>query len=338
MAVYSLSITHDSVSVIISGAEGYYYKVYCYEYDSYSGKYNNIDLGSEWINFFDQSTYIITGLSSDTQYKINVYLSKTQNPSSSDLIATSTGVQEFITDSYSSSVSASYRITEYDHESVTIKVFGANGYYYKAFCYEYDSNYDVSSEWIYFDDENTCIIDNLLPETKYKINVYLCSYPDPYDTDDLIATTTGVKTFTTLKSLVIENWHWDKSNGSATKTKTKNSYYAITNTDGYSVNDFSYLVWNDLCDKVMECIERAGSSWKTTMGPDGGTTPSYSKSRMTSSDKTLTADRFNAIRGNIGSRVSTGIEPVYSGDKVYGWYFETITNSLNEWIDNLNNN
>lgn len=134
----------------------------------------------------------------------------------------------------------------------------------------------------------------------------------------------------------IEAWSWFSSNGSATSAQTKNAYYAITKADGYTVGDFSYKVWNDLCDKVKECIDRAGSSWWTVMGPNGATTPTYANTRMSASDKELTADRLNAVRGNVGGRVSTGISPVYPGDKVYGWYFETIADCLNTWIANLN--
>lgn len=102
------------------------------------------------------------------------------------------------------------------------------------------------------------------------------------------------------------------------------------------LSDFSYTVWNSLCDKVQECLDRAGESWYTYHGPNGGYTPTYSATRMSSSDKTLTAARFNAVRGNIGSHVSTGISPVSKGDKVLGSYFIKIADALNAWIDNLN--
>lgn len=53
---------------------------------------------------------------------------------------------------------------------------------------------------------------------------------------------------------------------------------------------------------------------------------------MTSSDKTLTAARFNSVRYNIGAHYSTGISEVASGDPVLGSYFTTLTTKLNEWI------
>ena len=51
---------------------------------------------------------------------------------------------------------------------------------------------------------------------------------------------------------------------------------------------------------------------------------------MTSNDKTLYATRFNAARLAIGEINSTGITNKVSGDIVYGSYFITLCNKLNE--------
>ena len=132
----------------------------------------------------------------------------------------------------------------------------------------------------------------------------------------------------------IASWNWRGSNGSATAAQTQSAYNAVTGKGATS--NFSWRVWNDLCDKVQECLDRAGDSWYTYHGPNGGYTPTYFAARMTSTDKTLTAARFNAVRGNIGSHASTGISPVSKGDKVLGSYFITIADALNDWIDMLN--
>lgn len=125
---------------------------------------------------------------------------------------------------------------------------------------------------------------------------------------------------------VIDYWYWDSSNGSATTAQTKRAYAAIT---GYgATTDFSYKVWNDLVDKIYEAKQAAGFSWNAKYA-------SLSDTKMSSSDKVLTATRFNSARYNVGIHVSTGITDVYSGDPVYGWYFETITDSLNEWIASI---
>ena len=122
----------------------------------------------------------------------------------------------------------------------------------------------------------------------------------------------------------IEAWYW--SNTARNAMNNKGPVSAVTRQE-----------WNSLCDKVKECLDRAGESWYTYYGPNGGYTPNYTNAKMSSTDKTLTAARFNAVRGNIGSHVSTGISPVSPGDKVMGWYFLTIETALNDWISILNN-
>lgn len=140
-------------------------------------------------------------------------------------------------------------------------------------------------------------------------------------------TGTGAMTvYVTPPGISIDPWNWSSSNGSATPGQTSTAYRAITNNG--VVSDFSYLVWNDLVDKVLEAKDAAGVAWN----------PKYlsaANTKMTSSNKTLTADRFNSLRYNVGIHFSTGLNDVYKGDKVYGWYFTAITDALNNWIDDL---
>lgn len=70
----------------------------------------------------------------------------------------------------------------------------------------------------------------------------------------------GYKPVTLTKSITteeepiqIEPWNWDISNGSYTNGKaylTTNSLKALTSRG--PTTDFSYLVWNDLCEKISE--------------------------------------------------------------------------------------
>lgn len=122
----------------------------------------------------------------------------------------------------------------------------------------------------------------------------------------------------------ISSWYWSTTASNAMNNKGPAS--AVT-----------WQEWNSLCDKVQECLDRAGESWYTYYGPNGGYTPTYAATRMSSTDKAMTAARFNAVRGNIGSHASTGISPVSKGDKVMGSYFLSIVNALNNWISILNN-
>lgn len=121
----------------------------------------------------------------------------------------------------------------------------------------------------------------------------------------------------------VEPWSWTDSNGSASASQTRAAYSAVRNNG--SLSDFSYLVWNDLVDKVYEVLDSAGNSWNSRYA-------TYAATKMSSSDKTLTASRFNSLRYNIGLHYSTGINEVSKGDTVYGWYFITLANCLNEWI------
>lgn len=124
----------------------------------------------------------------------------------------------------------------------------------------------------------------------------------------------------------VDPWSWTSSNGSASSAQTQRAYDALFD-HGY-LSDFSYLVWNDLCDKVQEVLDATGDSWDSEYA-------SYNATRMSSNNRQLTARRFNSLRFNIGSHESTGIQEVSKGDTVYGWYFTTLANSLNRWINNL---
>lgn len=121
----------------------------------------------------------------------------------------------------------------------------------------------------------------------------------------------------------IEPWSWSKSNGSASISQTSAAYSAIRNKGGLS--SFSYLVWNDMVDKVKEILDAKGMTWNNTF-------MSYAATRMSSGDKSLTATRFNSLRYNIGLHYSTGINTVNRGDTVYGWYFITLANCINNMI------
>lgn len=126
--------------------------------------------------------------------------------------------------------------------------------------------------------------------------------------------------------ILVSAWSWSSSNGTASASQTKAAYTALTNNG--STSDFSYLVWNDMCSKVIEIENAAGLTWSTKYA-------SYADTKMSSSDKVLTATRFNSLRYNIGRSYSTGINEVASGDAVYAWYFTTLARCMNEWIDQI---
>lgn len=128
----------------------------------------------------------------------------------------------------------------------------------------------------------------------------------------------------------ISRWDWNSSNGQASSSATKAAYTAITNNG--ETSSFSYLVWNDIVDKVLEVLEASGENWDR----NGSTYLTAESTKMTSSDKVLTAARFNSLRWNIGLHSSTGISDRSKGDIVYGNYFTKLTSALNSWIDTIN--
>ena len=130
----------------------------------------------------------------------------------------------------------------------------------------------------------------------------------------------------TTDKILVSAWSWSSSNGTASASQTKAAYTALTNNG--STSDFSYLVWNDMCSKVIEIENAAGLTWSTKYA-------SYADTKMSSSDKVLTSTRFNSLRYNIGRSYSTGINEVASGDTVYAWYFTTLARCMNEWIDQI---
>ena len=114
-------------------------------------------------------------------------------------------------------------------------------------------------------------------------------------------------------------WSWTAS------TLRRNAQTALNNKG--AVSNFSYTVWNELCEKVLEIRQALGKSWNSYY-------LTFAKTKMTASDKTLTAARYNSLRYNVGDSYSTGISEVSSGDTVKGQiHFLNLTDKINEWID-----
>lgn len=131
-------------------------------------------------------------------------------------------------------------------------------------------------------------------------------------------------------------WYWDRQNytNGASVSLVKMAWQALEQK-GYC-SSFSYLVWNDLIKKVIEMREGAGkSSWSTSNSDGTKTYLSSNATKMSSTDKNLTAARFNAFRWNIGTVISTGIEDKKVGDFVLASDFITLVNYLNQAINNL---
>lgn len=155
------------------------------------------------------------------------------------------------------------------------------------------------------------------------------------DTDD--DDVQGYYVFKT-RSPVVPFWSWENSNaidgivGDANTTQIRMAYKSITKVQGYGVSDFSHNVWNDLVSYVRWILEETNDTWSTYENETGKTYLDRYNTLMGNGEYTLTAEKFNALRFNIGSRASTGITDRKQGDVVYGNYFTTLTECMNRWI------
>ena len=208
--------------------------------------------------------------------------------------------------------------------SITVYVYTNGDYPYIRIFWRLQSESEATqTSYLHKSSDFEYVIDGLIPGEAYIINVGY--YEDTSSSGYLC----GAQTAYTLDGLDL--WSWTSSNGSASRSQTVAAYSAITSRG--PISDFSYLVWNDLCAKIATAREFSGTNaWEQA----NGTLIPYDDVLMNSSDKVLTADRFNAMRYNLGSNYSTGIGTVYPGDPVFGEYFITITEKLNEWIAQLN--
>lgn len=83
-----------------------------------------------------------------------------------------------------------------------------------------------------------------------------------------------------------------------------------------------------MVDKTKEALDACGENWDSTYA-------TYANTKMSSSDKVLTAKKFNSLRYNIGSHKATGITDKSKDEYVYGEYFTILTDKLNAWINSI---
>lgn len=213
---------------------------------------------------------------------------------------------------------AAFQITSYGENYVTIKVSGiTKGQTVRFFIREdpYPGSGAIDLSYSATGTVMTRSFYGLTPGTDYACNVKT-------DDNDWI----GTQYFTTDEGVSVQPWSWSTSNGSATASQTIAAYSAAASRG--STENFSYRVWNDLVDKALECIDAEGGAWNSRYA-------TYAATRMSASDKILTAVRFNSLRYNIDLGCSTGIGTVYRGGTVYGAYFITLAECINARISGL---
>lgn len=128
-------------------------------------------------------------------------------------------------------------------------------------------------------------------------------------------------------------WTWYYSNGSATDVETRDSYEALKT--GTPTTDFSYKVWNDIVSKVSAILDYQDDGWDRTYA-------TLTNTKMSTSDKKLTAVRYNSVVKNIdwfikntGHSNGTGIPFVDPGDVVFCSHITQLTDEINRWIPEL---
>lgn len=217
-------------------------------------------------------------------------------------------------------MAASFRLSNITQTSVTVTITPDSSIeYYRVFCRYADDENDTSydEEGIYTTSTYQCIIPDLDPETDYLVNVGTST------TGGQPWTWLGAKAFTTKAEVSVEEWSWNISNGLASAAQTQLAYAAITGQGG--LEDFSYLVWNDIVNKTYEVVTDRGGSWNTTYG-------TLAETRMTAADKQMTAKRFNAVVWNLAQYVTPLVTRKAKGDAMLGEYFTLLTDSINNTI------
>lgn len=274
-----------------------------------AGSSGSTSTGSKWVDY-DPGTYTFYGWAQSGNGKYY--------PAGSGSVTVELGPP-----------SAYFSITGTGTHSLTIRINVDSNYPYYRVYYRYTNDtssggWYPSSSFARHTSNYSLTISELDADTSYTINVQCAT-----TSSGTKSTYLGAQTAKT-DEITIEYWDWSISNSQpgssepSTAAQTKRAEQAVRQK--LATTEFSYRVWNDMVDKVKEIVDAYGYSWSTLY-------PSYSNTRMTSSDKAMTAARFNSLRQNIGAHYSTGISAVQPGDPILGSYFITLANCINSWID-----
>lgn len=185
----------------------------------------------------------------------------------------------------------------------------------------------------------TVTFTNLDPDTLYEWEAQLGYYNTNADQNNHTPTWLDLwcsGDFITLPAVggSVTPWSWTQSNGEATAAMTKNALAMLGDPDDdcdwIPADNFSHYVWNDLVAKAEETIYAAGAQWYTS-DRNGNTYLSARDCRVNKWD-TLSAEIYNSVRFNLGSIITTGVNPVSTGDIILGSHFKALTNTINKII------
>ena len=154
---------------------------------------------------------------------------------------------------------------------------------------------------------------------------------------------------------IVIPWTWADNNGSAGQSLTINSGDALDLK--LATSNFSYLVWNDLVEKVREAYIAKNGEINNTY--EGYLDTALMNETDVKTGKVLTAERFNCVRKTIGGILATfdinsenylgqGNNSLYdhydvtgrwdmqSGEQVLGAYITDLAKFLNIGIKEIN--
>ena len=215
-----------------------------------------------------------------------------------------------------------YYTYDYTSTTITMTIYGLvpNVSKYRFFCYRIDEDgtrIDVIPS-NYFGTKTatsttaTCIIDGRDKKFEYIINVAV--------NEDVIGAIT-IK----ASSIDVEPWSW-----SAT-TERENFYDVLYGNLPAEPRYLSHNVWNDLVDKVYELIVATNSNYGGQWNQYYISTP---EGAHVSRGETLSALKFNATRLNLDLVQDTYLPTVSRNDPILPSYFITLTNVINDVIEN----
>lgn len=135
--------------------------------------------------------------------------------------------------------------------------------------------------------------------------------------------------FVVIPKEVPQLWDWSATTARSRYRDILKGTTIAAETDGKgNVTEvyLSYSVWNEMCEKVYEMREYRDWSWDSTY-------LSYSATRMTSSDKAMSAKRLNSLLVNVDGIVDTGLSVVSRGGTVKGRHQIVIMEKCNQAIE-----
>ena len=205
---------------------------------------------------------------------------------------------------------ASFYATGSTSNSINVAVTSLDPSYEEVRCFEWYLNSSLVGNTTTppYATETSFSYWGLIPSTWYHLDVKIYN-------EDKSTLFVSLYTDAATESAPVEPWYWN--------TVELNAFNGHGN---FSV--LTALRWNDFCDRINATCIAASGSWITDY-------TTLSGAKASSSGVALTALMFNSARYNIGARVSTGIAEVSTGDTIYGWYFITLQDKLNQWIASL---